>query len=91
VSYLVDTNVLSEAVKPMPDPNVVAWLRENEGSLYVSTITIGEIRRGVERLPESKRKTALRDCIHQNQIERSHLSDSRSRSSSASISSLTPL
>ena len=51
MSYLVDTNVFSEPVKPKPDANVVAWLRANESSLYVSTITIGEMRRGIERLP----------------------------------------
>jgi len=38
VSYLVDTNVLSEAVKPIPNPNVVVWLRENERELYISTL-----------------------------------------------------
>lgn len=59
MSYLVDTNVFSETTKPQPDPAVVAWLRENETLLYVSTITIGELRRGVERLPAGKRKTQL--------------------------------
>jgi len=60
VSYLVDTNVLSEAVKPMPNPNVLAWLRQNEPEIYVSTVTVGEIRRGIERLPNGERKAALR-------------------------------
>ena len=60
MSYLVDTNVYSEPVKPKPDPKVVAWLRKHEGELHVSTITIGEIRRGIERLPDGKRKTQLR-------------------------------
>lgn len=59
MSYLVDTNVFAEAMKPKPDSRVVAWLRENEASLYISTITIGEIRRGVERLPGGHRKTLL--------------------------------
>jgi predicted nucleic acid-binding protein len=60
VSFLVDTNVFSEPVKPRPDKSVIAWLRANESSLYVSTITIGEIRRGIERLPSGRRKTQLR-------------------------------
>jgi predicted nucleic acid-binding protein len=60
VSYLVDTNVFSEPVKPKPDPNVIAWLREHEGALYVSTVTIGEMRRGIERLAAGRRKTQLR-------------------------------
>jgi predicted nucleic acid-binding protein len=57
---LVDTNVFSEPAKPKPDPAVVAWLRQHESDLYVSAITIGEIRRGVERLPSGKRKDQLR-------------------------------
>jgi len=60
VSYLVDTNIYSEPVKPNPVPKVVEWLRRHERELYVSTVTIGEIRRGIERLPEGKRKTQLR-------------------------------
>ena len=60
MSFLADTNVFSEPVKPKPDAKVVAWLRAHESQLYVSTITIGEIRRGIERLPNGKRKTQLR-------------------------------
>lgn len=56
----MDTNVFSEPVKPRPDAAVVAWLRQNERELYVSTITIGELRRGIERLPGGKRRTQLR-------------------------------
>lgn len=60
MSYLVDTNIFSEPAKPKPNAKVVAWLREHESELYVSSITIGEIRRGIERLPDGKRKTQLR-------------------------------
>lgn len=56
----MDTNIFSEPAKPKPDSEVVAWLREHEADLYVSSITIGEIRRGIERLPDGKRKTQLR-------------------------------
>ncbi len=56
----MDTNVLSEAVKPKPDAAVVSWLRENESEVYISTVTVGEIRRGIERLSEGSRKTDLR-------------------------------
>jgi predicted nucleic acid-binding protein len=59
----VDTNVLSESAKRKPDAGVMAWLRENERELYVSTITIGELRRGIERIPESARKTKLRHWL----------------------------
>ena len=63
MSYLVDTNVFSESAKLSPDPKVIAWLREHESSLYLSTITVGELRRGIELLPEGKRKTQLRDWL----------------------------
>ncbi len=43
MSFLVDTNIFSEPVKPKPDPKIVEWLREHEDGLYVSTITIGEL------------------------------------------------
>lgn len=59
MSFLVDTNVFSEQAKPTPDPKVIAWLREHESQLYVSTITIGEIRRGIERLPDGEKKERL--------------------------------
>jgi predicted nucleic acid-binding protein len=60
VSYLVDTNVFSEPMKPKPEAKVIAWLRDHESDLYVSTVSIGEMRRGIERLPAGRRKTQLR-------------------------------
>lgn len=59
MTYLVDTDVFSEAAKAKPNESVVRWLRANEPALYVSAITIGEIRRGIERLPAGKRRQAL--------------------------------
>ena len=59
MSYLVDTNVFSELAKSKPDSQVIEWLRDHEPELYLSTITIGELRRGIENLPAGKRKTAL--------------------------------
>jgi predicted nucleic acid-binding protein len=58
VPVLVDTNIWSEAVKTKADPGVIAWLQENEPLLYISTLTIGEIRFGIERLPPGKRKSS---------------------------------
>lgn len=59
MSFLVDTNVLSEPAKPKPEKRVVTWLREHEPELYISAITVGELRRGIERLTEGKRKAQL--------------------------------
>lgn len=61
--FLVDTNVFAETVKPNPEARVVTWLRSNEANLYISTITIGEMRRGVERLPGRARKALLMNWL----------------------------
>ena len=53
MSYLLDTNVLSEVRRPRPDPSVGAWfdaVRAEE--LYISVMVIGEIRHGIERLAQ---------------------------------------
>jgi predicted nucleic acid-binding protein len=63
VSFLVDTNIFAESIRPKPEPRVVEWLRQNEPELYISTVTIGEIRRGVERLPSGPRKTLLSEWL----------------------------
>ena len=63
MGYLVDTNVFCELVKTKPDDTVVRWLREHEPELYISTVTIGEIRRGIEGLPAGKRKTSLQSWL----------------------------
>jgi len=51
MSYLLDTNVISEIRKRQPDPHVLAWWNTVESaSLFISVLTIGEIRIGIERL-----------------------------------------
>lgn len=58
--FLLDTNVISELVKPRPEPKVVSWIEGiDEGLLYLSVLTLGEIRKGVAALPQSARRTAL--------------------------------
>ena len=50
MSHLLDTNVVSELIKRSPDPHAVAWLQgARRRSLYLSVITVGEIRKGIER------------------------------------------
>lgn len=61
MSYLLDTNVLSELVRAKPDPAVVAWFDQvPDDSLYISVLTLGEIRKGVELVADSRRKEKLR-------------------------------
>ena len=51
MSYLLDTNVVSEIRKPQAHPHVRAWFASVSGELlYLSVLTVGEIRRGIERL-----------------------------------------
>ena len=58
--FLLDTNCISELIRRRPEPRVVAWLRAaDESLLYVSVLTLGEIRRGAAFLPQSKRRTQL--------------------------------
>ena len=60
MSYLLDTCYLSEFVKPQPDPDVVAWgRRASLEDLYVSALTIGELEKGIGRLPDSARRNRL--------------------------------
>lgn len=60
MKYLLDTCVLSEAVKNTPDQHVLNWLEARKAhELYTSAMTLGELQRGVIRLPESKRRTEL--------------------------------
>lgn len=58
---LLDTCVISEAIKPKPDPKVLAWLDAvDEDALYLSVVAVGELKRDIELLPESEKKNALR-------------------------------
>jgi predicted nucleic acid-binding protein len=51
VSYLLDTNVLSEVRRPRPSPAVAAWFEHADAAdLFVSVLVVGEIRQGIERL-----------------------------------------
>ena len=60
MNYLLDTCVLSEFTRRRPDQHLVAWMDAiDEESLFISVITVGELQRGIERLPDSHRKTEL--------------------------------
>lgn len=61
---ILDTNVISETLKPQPDPGVVAWL-DNQlvETLYLSVITIAELRAGVSIMPQGAKKDRLNEAI----------------------------
>jgi tRNA(fMet)-specific endonuclease VapC len=71
MNYLLDTYVVSELSSRQPNPAVVAWVDGiDDERMYLSVITIGEVKRGVERLPESMRKTALDDWLNHDLLVR---------------------
>ena len=64
MSYLIDTNVLSELRKRQPDAQVVRWMAERPATtLYLSVLTLGELRKGVEGLMQEARKRRLLDWL----------------------------
>ena len=57
---LLDTNVVSEPMRPEPDPKVLTWLdAQTADSLYLSTVSLAELLLGIESLPAGKRRKAL--------------------------------
>jgi len=61
---VLDTNVLSETLRPRPSPQVLEWLRRQpRTTLFTTSITEGEIRFGLELLPSGKRRAALQSAI----------------------------
>ncbi len=60
MKYLLDTNVISEWIKPRPDAGVVAWLAAAaEDDLYLSVLAFAEIRLGIELLPEGPKRRRI--------------------------------
>jgi predicted nucleic acid-binding protein len=58
--FLLDTNCISELVRPKPEPRVMDWMEAaDEAMLYLSVLTLGEIRKGLAGLPQGKRRTHL--------------------------------
>lgn len=61
---LLDTNVVSEVMKPKPSPAVLDWLDEQVAeTLYLSSITLAEVLFGIEAMPAGRRKNALADAF----------------------------
>ena len=70
MNYLLDTNAISEWVRPRPDPGIARWLDEvDEDRTYLSVITLGELRKGVDRLADGRRRDRLdRWLVHGLQV-----------------------
>jgi predicted nucleic acid-binding protein len=62
LSYLIDTNVISELTKPNPNAQVEQWFGERDaGLLFLSVLTLGELRKGIESLPIGTKRQRLSD------------------------------
>ena len=60
MSFLLDTNIISEGAKPRPNHRVMGWLASiDEEDLFLSVVSLAELRHGIERMGGGKRRTAL--------------------------------
>lgn len=67
MAWLIDTNVLSELRRPKPEPKVVAFVSGQPlDQLYISVVTLAEIRFGIELVSEPDRRVALNDWLTHN-------------------------
>jgi predicted nucleic acid-binding protein len=73
VSWLLDTCVVSELVRPRPKPSVVNWVRErDEDELFLSVITIGELEKGIAKLRDSPKRVMLEQWVRRELTDRFH-------------------
>lgn len=71
MKFLLDTCAISELTKPTPNPGVVKWFAEqDELALHLATPSVGELKRGVEKLDDGKRKSFLQNWLAESVIER---------------------
>lgn len=71
MNYLLDTCVISELVKPAADEKVTSWISDGlEETIHLSVITIGEIQKGITKLPASAKKHQLQSWLDNDLIER---------------------
>ena len=69
MSFLLDTNVISEPKQKQPNERVLEWLDEqDESKFYLSVLTIGEIKKGIARLESSRKKVRLENWLEQLRI-----------------------
>lgn len=64
MKFLLDTMVISEPARPLPDPQVTEWLgKQDQMDLALSVITLGEIERGVHLMPDGRRRQTLEEWL----------------------------
>jgi predicted nucleic acid-binding protein len=71
MNYILDTNVISELVASEADQRVTAWIDSLDSeSVFLSVITIGELKKGIEMLPNSKLKSTLETWLQEDLLVR---------------------
>ena len=71
MNFLLDTCVISELIKPAPNKNAVQWISGiEEDRFYLSVLTLGEIEKGITKLPDSFRKKQLSDWLENHLVVR---------------------
>ncbi|MFV9691450.1 MAG: type II toxin-antitoxin system VapC family toxin [Desulfobacteria bacterium] len=71
MKFLLDTCVISEIIRQKPSRKVIKWIKkEDESNLFISVLTLGELHKGIEKLPESKRKEELHNWVENDLKER---------------------
>jgi predicted nucleic acid-binding protein len=58
--YLLDTNIISNVVKPQPSESLVAWMAvQRDEDLFIASLTVAEIRRGILEMPRGRKRAEL--------------------------------
>ena len=71
MSYLLDTTVVSELIRPHANAGAIGWLEaQDEDQLFLSALTIGELEKGIAKLTDVKRKARLREWLRKDVAER---------------------
>jgi predicted nucleic acid-binding protein len=71
MKFLLDTCVISEIIRQKPSGKVIKWIKkEDESNLFISVLTLGELHKGIEKLPASKRKEELHNWVENDLSER---------------------
>ena len=64
MSFLLDTNAVSEWVKPRPNPGLIGWMEStDEDRVFISVVTLADLRYGVERLAAGARRRRLEEWL----------------------------
>jgi len=64
VNFLLDTNAVSEWVKPQPNPGLIGWMAAaDEDRIFISVVSLAELHYGVERMPASRRRSRLEQWL----------------------------